>query len=591
MTRRLVIILLYLAAAALLSAAVGWGGFTSALDEVERRGRSDLRLTSQRLTAQLQSYGELAVALADRPELRAHIAERGNLAEVTAVIQRHADMTGSVAVLLTDAEGRVLASTNGAPDDYGRLGGPVVERARQGALGSGHGVDAGSGRRLYSFAAPIYSEAGPVEGTVVVRADLGLIELDWAGDPVPVFFSDAAGVIFAANRFELLFRSRTEPAERAIYAGVELRPFIDHRPWQAEGRDLWWVDAGPYIPSAALHMVQELPVIGMRGEALIDLSPAIRIAALGAAATAALCLGFGAFLFLLSERRRALALRLAVEARANAVLEARVEKRTAALRAANERLKAEVHERMEAEAALRRAQADLVQAGKLSALGQMSAGLSHELNQPLMAIRSFAENAESFLERGSPERAAQNLGRIGDLARRMGRIIRNLRAFARQESEPIGRVDLGAVVEAVLEMAEGRVRQAGIEVAWMPPPAPVMVRGGEVRLQQVVLNLVSNGIDAMAGSAAARLEIAIEPGAPVRLRVADSGPGIAEPDRIFDPFYSTKEVGASEGMGLGLSISYGLVQSFGGNIRGVNRPEGGAEFTVELQPADMEAAA
>ncbi|MBS8227427.1 sensor histidine kinase [Vannielia litorea] len=589
MTRRLLVILLYLGAAALLSVAAGWGAFVSALDEVERRGQSDLRLTSQRLTTQLQSYAELAVALADRPEPQAQVAGRGASEWVSALLVRHADMTGSAAIFLTDLNGLVLAATGeGGPSV---LNGPEITRAAQGALGSSHRVHPDTGRRLYSFAAPIFAPDGPVMGIVVVQADLRLIELDWAGDPVPVFFTDSDGIVFVANRTELLLMSRHGASGEAVHEGAEVKPFIAHRSWQAEGRDLWWVDGGPYIPRMALHLVQELPVIGMRGEALISLAPALRLGALAAAAVAALCLGFGAFLFLLGERRRALAERLSAEARANAVLEARVEKRTAALQAANERLKAEVRERKDAEAALRRAQADLVQAGKLSALGQMSAGLSHELNQPLMAIRSFAENAESFLERDNPERAAQNLGRIGDLARRMGRIIRNLRAFARQESEPIGRVDLGAVVEAVLEMAEGRMGQLGVTLKWDAPDAPVMVRGGEVRLQQVVLNLVSNGIDAMAGRDTAELGISIEPGAPVRLRVRDSGPGIAEPDRIFDPFYSTKEVGASEGMGLGLSISYGLVQSFGGNIRGVNREEGGAEFTVELQPADMEAAA
>ncbi|QDC09395.1 sensor histidine kinase [Oceanicola sp. D3] len=591
MTRRWLVILLYLVAAALLSVAAGWGGFASALDEVERRGQSDLRLTSQRLATQLQSYAELAVALADRPEPRAQVAGRGAAERVSALLVRHADMTGSAAIYLTDLGGRVLAATGEAGAAPVRLDGPEIARARQGALGSSHRVDPASGKRLYSYAAPIFAPGGPVMGIVVVQADLRLIELDWAGDPVPVFYTDSDGIVFVANRTELLFMRRDGVEGAAVHEGAELKPFFPFRPWQAEGRDLWWVDGGPYIPGAALHLTQDLPVIGMRGEALISLAPALRLGALAAAAVAALCLGFGAFLFLLSERRRALAERLGVEARANAVLEARVEKRTAALQAANVRLEGEVRERKEAEAALRRAQAELVQAGKLSALGQMSAGLSHELNQPLMAIRSFAENAESFLERDKPERAAQNLGRIGDLARRMGRIIRNLRAFARQESEPIGRVDLGAVVETVLELVEGRMAQVGVALDWAAPGAPVMVRGGEVRLQQVVLNLVSNGIDAMSGREGARLGIAIEPGAPVRLKVRDTGPGIAEPDRIFDPFYSTKEVGASEGMGLGLSISYGLVQSFGGNIRGVNREGGGAEFTVELQPADMEVAA
>ena len=118
------------------------------------------------------------------------------------------------------------------------------------------------------------------------------------------------------------------------------------------------------------------------------------------------------------------------------------------------------------------------------------------------------------------------------------------------------------------------------------------MRGGEVRLQQVVLNLVGNAIDAMEGREAKRLAIDIAQGGDrVRLIVRDSGPGISAPDRIFDPFYTTKEVGASEGMGLGLSISYGLVQSFGGAIRGRNHEDGGAEFTVELDRARASEAA
>ena len=153
-------------------------------------------------------------------------------------------------------------------------------------------------------------------------------------------------------------------------------------------------------------------------------------------------------------------------------------------------------------------------------------------------------------------------------------------------------VDLIAVVEAALEMAGARARQAEVEILWTPPAALVLVRGGEVRLQQVVLNLVGNAIDAMEGREAKRLAIDIAQGGDrVRLIVRDSGPGISAPDRIFDPFYTTKEVGASEGMGLGLSISYGLVQSFGGAIRGRNHEDGGAEFTVELDRARASEAA
>jgi two-component system C4-dicarboxylate transport sensor histidine kinase DctB len=327
------------------------------------------------------------------------------------------------------------------------------------------------------------------------------------------------------------------------------------------------------------------------GEILLDVSPAAGLAALQAAVAAALCSVLGGALLFVAERRRALSVRLSNEAAVNAVLEQRVAERTRALEAANADLRHQITERVRAEAALKKAQADLVQAGKLSALGQMSAGISHELNQPLMAIRSFAENAEQFLDREQPEIARQNLQRIADLARRIGRIIKNLRAFARQETQAISDVDLGAVVDSVLEMAASRLARDQVQVIWTPPAAPVMVRGGEVRLQQVVMNLVSNALDAMEVSERPRLEITIQQGRRVSLSVRDSGPGIKEPDRMFDPFYTTKEVGHSEGLGLGLSISYGLVQSFGGSIRGRNHEGGGAELTMELNPASFEAAA
>jgi two-component system, NtrC family, C4-dicarboxylate transport sensor histidine kinase DctB len=211
----------------------------------------------------------------------------------------------------------------------------------------------------------------------------------------------------------------------------------------------------------------------------------------------------------------------------------------------------------------------------------MAAGLSHELNQPLMAIRSYAENGATFIERGKPQVAADNLVQISDLARRMGRIIRNLRAFARQEVEGFADVDLVAAVAAVLEITQPRMRQEAVELDYQPPEAPVMVRGGEVRLQQVVLNLIANALDAMQAQGG-RLVIWIEVGAKVRLHLRDTGPGIAEPEKMFDPFYSTKAIGQAEGMGLGLSISYGIIESFGGQLSGQNAPEGGAEFIVEL---------
>ncbi|MBW6419461.1 ATP-binding protein [Celeribacter sp. PS-C1] len=553
-------------AVALLGLSVFVLSFRAELDQASERGSSDLALASDRLTTGLQRYRELAVFLSDHPTVLALVfaqAPGDSPKQATSdLLQGLSDKTGAHSLMVIGGAGQVLATAGETRLPTGARA--AVTRAMDGALGVAHFVDL-EGRRRYVFAAPVFSPGGPARGAVVVNVDIGLLEWGWPTEASAIYFTDQYGVVFVTNRSELVLR------------GGSAGPLpVTHR-YTVSDHDIWRHQAGPYIPSPALHLTQPLPVVGLEAELLMDLRPVLSMAGLQAGMASALALVFAAFLFFAKERRRTLA-------EANARLEARVAARTEALELANRELQHEVHERHEAEARLKRAQADLVQAGKLSALGEMSAGISHELNQPLMAIRSFAENAQAFLERENPQKAADNLGRISELARRMGRIIKNLRAFARQEPETITDVELTSVIEAALEMTQAKISNAGVTLDWTPG-AQVWVRGGEVRLQQVVMNLLSNAVDAMSDASDKRIEIRLSPGDPTRLTISDSGPGISEPEKIFDPFYTTKEVGASEGMGLGLSISYGLVQSFGGRIRGENRSGGGAVFTIELQPA------
>jgi two-component system C4-dicarboxylate transport sensor histidine kinase DctB len=563
---RILAVVAFLVAVAVLSLGVGWFGYMSALDQLEQRGRSDLALASDRLTGELGRYRELAVLLADHPVVAATLAgDRGDAADL---LRETADKTGSLDILVVSQMGRELASASGSSAEN-HASQPYFTRASDGAIGLYHLVHDRYGQRTFLFAAPVFSDAGPVSGAVIVVVNIDAVEAVWRGARPTVFFTDELGVAFISNRSELLFMARdlVDPPRTSTvdYNADILRPFMTHTVQNQQGRAVWSVEGQRYVPRTALHLTLPLPVIQMTGEALMDVAPARTFARLQAGAAAAICLAFGAMLFLATERRRTLA-------DANIRLEAAVEARTAELT---------------------KAQSDLVQAGKLSALGQMSAGISHELNQPLMAIRSYAENAEAFLERGKTDIAGQNLGRIAELARRMGRIIRNLRAFAKQESEGMTDVDLASVIAAVLEITQARARAGGVDIIWDAPETPITVRGGEVRLQQVVLNLVTNAMDAMEGQTfTQRIEIDTDrSGARVDLYVRDTGPGLSEPDRIFDPFYSTKQVMSDgtgqDGMGLGLSISYGLVQSFGGIIRGRNHPAGGAVFTVTLDAADV----
>lgn len=567
---RLGLIAAFLALVTVLTAVVWRQTYVQALDPLEARGQADLALASDRLISQLQRYREFAVLMADHPVLET-LHSGGSREAATAVLLQAADKTGTQTVFYADTGGTVLASSNDIlPEDL--TADRYFRRAVDGALGASEGASTGIDQRTYSFAAPAFGPDGRVRGVLVAVVDIDELEQDWRGSQPTVFFTDRTSRVFVTNRSELLFAELAEgttlifpdgrraPARERSIAGYR----VVEQAWS------------PYVPDRALVLRADLPVIEMTGYAMVNVSPAARLALLQAAAVAAVCLFFGALLWLATERRRTLAI-------ANAVLEDRVAARTQALEAANTDLRREVQERQEAEAALKRAQAELVQAGKLSALGQMSAGISHELNQPLMAIRSFADNGAAFLARGDHDRVEQNLVRIADMARRMGRIIKNLRAFARQESEPITRVDLVAVIQSAIELTETRLSAAEVSLHWVPPPTPIWVRGGEVRLTQVFVNLISNASDAMEGRPVRNLTISLDNSATLSVHVTDTGPGITEPERIFDPFYSTKTVGSSEGMGLGLSISYGLVQSFGGTIRGTNSDAGGAVFTVVLE--------
>lgn len=578
-TKRGGFVLAFLLAVAMVAAGVWHYGYRQALDGLARQAGSDLALASGRLTVELQRFGELAVLTTDRPEIIGALSGDGAEAAGARLLEI-ADKTTALELILVDRTGRVVASARGdVPSDIAATG--SVQRAMRGALGWSNEIWT-QGQRAYQYAAPVFGTAKDVVGALIVAVDLDFIELDWVGTNPSMFFTDPTGQVYVTNRSSLAFwvldRDR----------GGLLPPSGDKLPFERSyvGRhEVWRMGWGPYLPKTALHVERPLPVIGFQGEALIDVAPALRLALLQAAAVAALCLAFGALLFLATERRRTLA-------QANAQLEARVNARTRALSEANMALRREVSERTRAQEALAQAQAELVQAGKLSALGQMSAGISHELNQPLMAIQTFAENGVTFLEKQRPDAAADNLGRISDMARRMGRIIRNLRAFARQESVAVERVDLVGVLDSVLELTAGHLDQGGVTLAFRRPDGPIWVQGGEVRLGQVFVNLITNAVDAMAASDHRVLSLRIEQGEKLSVLVSDTGPGIDMPDKVFEPFYSTKDGQDEAGMGLGLSISYGIVQSFGGEIRGRNDAEG-ATFIVELEPwtADVESAA
>ncbi len=235
-------------------------------------------------------------------------------------------------------------------------------------------------------------------------------------------------------------------------------------------------------------------------------------------------------------------------------------------------------------AVFRQTRDDLIQAAKLAALGQMAAGLSHELNQPLAAIRSHAHNGALLLERGRPEEARKAIGRIQALTTRAADLIAHLRRFARKPGVVLSPVPVGDTIETALSLFEPRFEAERVTLTRELPAGRLHVHAEEIRLEQVLVNLVANALDAVAGMEDATIAIgARRTGHKVEIWVADSGPGIdrAHLERIFDPFFTTKPVGS--GLGLGLSLSYNIIKDLGGTLAVAETGPAGTRFLITLE--------
>jgi len=476
---------------------------------------------------------------------------------------------------------------------------PYFTEAIAGRTGQFFGLGTTSGLRGYYFSAPIEAEGGIV-GIMVVKILATDLEAALADTAHPLFVTDDANVVALSGLSELILTSLdpVSEEERALFDRTRRYDSADIAPAPIERTGDWDtglpVVAGP-VPGEAvagerhsfLHLERPLTGDGWTLHLLYDLAASRAQLRTAGAAILAGAVALAALAMLALQRRQQLIRRLADRERDRTVLERKVTDRTAALTETNARLQEEVAERRAAELSLRRTQGELVQAGKLAALGQMSAALSHEFNQPLGAIRAYTENAQAFYERGRSNRAKENLDRVLRLTERMAQLSKHLTRFARRSGDDVAPVSLDAAVAEALELLAGRIQRSGAEVR-VTGETDLAVAGGAVRLQHVIMNLVGNAIEAVPEGRIPEIWIALSrEGAEVTLAVSDNGTGIPEDvlPRVFDPFFTTKGVG--QGLGLGLSISYNIVKDFGGTMRAETQPRGGARFVVTLRAADI----
>ncbi len=459
----------------------------------------------------------------------------------------------------------------------------------------------------YFFAHPIRDERQDwrVIGVAVVKSSIAGLERRWLAQDAPALLADGNGVVLVSSPAQWKYMT-LKPLSGEVMADIRREQF-DVQVFGTSSLDID-VDAasdGSLVSFAGasalpkniangsrdfLALSRHLPETAWRLLVFSNLRPvvvqAFTHAALAAVATACLLLG----MLYVKQRRRALKTRLEAQAlleQANQALERNVAERTADLSDVVTRLESEVGERKRAEQTLRSAQDELVQAAKLAVLGQLATGITHELTQPLGALRTLSGNAAEFLRRGKVDTAQANLEIIGKLVDQMGGIIEPLKTFARKSPARSEPVDVGQVVASALFLLDQRLRRDRIEVRNGCNVGDVIARCDQNRLQQVLVNLVSNAADAMHDSRLRVLDIDAEvlTNGRVSIRVADSGPGFSEEQRqrLFEPFFTTKPAG--EGLGLGLAISQDIVREFGGELSAASDTAsdgGGAVFVIDL---------
>ncbi|NMG68620.1 sensor histidine kinase [Azoarcus communis SWub3 = DSM 12120] len=533
---------------------------------------------------------------------------------VNAYLEVMSRQVGAIAIFVLDHDGVVVAASNWN-DVTSFMGLDLSYRtyfrwAYAGLTGRHFAVGTAQGEPGYYVSRPVRDSEGVVVGVTVVKIGLGDIDLALGALSEPALVADSNGVVIMSPREDWRYTA-LEPMRPSLQADIERSRLYDNRPIRpfpvAVPFRNWSADATVSLPVPALHpprgrtqMVRHQMVsrplerVGWWLVLFSDLSAVHR----QALAHAALAVTMGGLLLMLSlylaQRRRIVRQKLENQAmleQANLELEETVQRRTQDLSTTNARLREEIVERRNAERTLRAAQDELVQAAKLAVLGQLATGITHELTQPLGAIRTLSGNAAEFLRRGSVETTAKNLSIISRLADQMGAIISPLRTFARKSPAVPARVDVAHAVANALLLLDQKLQRNAIEldnrvaaetaIAWCDP----------IRLEQVLVNLIGNAADAMASQAGERrlvLSTHTDDAGRLLLCVTDNGPGLA-PEvlaRVFEPFFTTKPVG--EGLGLGLPISRDIVREFGGELSASNAPGGGACFCITLPVPHLE---
>jgi len=597
----------------LLHTATQWAR-DGALREAALQARSTGQINAALLRNNLDKFRALPFVLTQDVDLRAALqgASSRQIEALDEKLEALSRGVGASAIYVLDKKGLAIAASNwrepatfvGVDYEFRPYfqGSVVHGSAEHFALGTvSHEAGLYLSRR-------VDDAQGAMLGVVVLKVDFRDLEADWRQANAVIFVTDEHGVVLLGNipdwRFRVLAPLSPALAETLRtslqFGDAKFQPLPVTPPLQAtsNGQLIRTDDALPRAAAGAPLLHTTLPVIESPGWTLHQLSPvqaamnqASANAQLGALLTQSV---LAALIGVVLYRRHRNQERAEQQAAVQQQLAALVDERTAQLRDVNAKLVDEMDERQSAESQLHTMKDELVQASKLALLGQVAAGVAHEVNQPVAAIRAYADNAVEFLRRRDDGAVQENLSTIAALTDRIGHITGELRAFSRKAGATVGPTDLMEALEGAILLVGPRARRQGVTLQSPTRNQNCRVQANRVRLEQVLVNLLQNGLEALEGERNGRIVIALQDlGDTVQVQVHDNGPGLSDQARarLFTPFHTTKP----DGLGLGLVISRDIVAEFGGELRAArpddaslsspHAPDTGALFILTLRKA------
>ncbi|MFT4180800.1 MAG: ATP-binding protein [Rhizobium sp.] len=560
------------------------------LRETAVQSHERLKLISATLSTRIERFRYLPDVVARSSEIedlfRSSMAQPKR-PDINRFLARLADASGAVALYVTDTTGLAIASSNyDTPDsfvghDYSYR--PYFRDAMANGNGGYYAIGATTGQPGYFLSVPIKVD-DKVVGVSIVKIDLLPVEKQWHDAGEQVAMTDSEGIIFLSSRPDWRYSATAQISPTALAQLKQERRYGDAalslkiHVVQASGFDLATVGDD----DASEQRLQVKTPFGEKGWTLIyfaDLADIRRQDDIVAVATALAGLLVLASIIIAVQRRRG---RLAAR-RAFEQLEHRVAERTQQLKLSHDLLEREIAERKEAERQLSVTRSNLSQAEKLALIGQAFAGLAHEINQPLAALSTYIASTRLLLKRRQYEPIEENIDTMNEVVGRISDLTGQLKRLARRSDDEFVDVDLGAIVKRTLKLLKFRFSDLGIDVS-QDIDGRLKVHGSAAQLEQVVLNLLTNAVDAVRHRKDPAIHVGGRTdGAWCMIAVDDNGPGIAADmtTQLFEPFYTTKLPG--EGLGLGLATAHRIANDHGGSLSFDRSPLGGASFVLRLR--------